>query len=175
MGKIRPPEPVTPFASVFTSRQELFEPVVKVLSGQLGPCIYASPVLEFNHTSYYAQEMGSDLKRRLFAFEKLIDQGELPKLKHWSNRLEEDFAVDGRRQVNIDIGYVSLGKLVLASTKDHSHRIYLADGIYGEVTLHFVHGSFEPWPWTYPDYASPKYRKTCEEIRELHKKKLRSC
>jgi hypothetical protein len=174
MGKIKVPEPVTPIASVFTGDEGLFETVRAALAERLGPCIYASPVMPFDHTDYYTAEMGPGLKRCLFAFANLFDPGELPALKRWSNSLEEGWAVDGRRRVNIDVGYITLGKLVLATTKDHAHRLYLGEGIYGEVTLRFVGGHFEPWPWTYPDYASPEYRKICEEIRELHRQKLRS-
>jgi len=131
-------------------------------------------MLPFDHTDYYAAEMGCDLKRRIFAFQELICPSQLPDLKLWSNSIEEDWAVSGKRRVNIDVGYISLGKLVLATTKNHSHRLYLGEGIYGEVTLRFVRGHFEPWPWTYPDYASTEYRKIFGEIRELHRKKLRS-
>jgi len=173
MGNIRTPESVTPIASVLTSDEGLFEPVRTALSNRLGPCIYESSVLSFDHTKYYTNEMGQDLKRCIFAFEKLVEPSKLSALKYWSNSLEQDWAVDSKRRVNIDVGYISLGKLVLATTKNHSHRIYLDNGIYGEVTLHFVRGHFEPWPWTYPDYASFKYRKICDEIRELHRQKLR--
>lgn len=172
MGKIRVPELVTPIASVFTSEEELFESVRGALAKRLGSCIYTSVVMPFDHTDYYTTEMGQNLKRCIFAFEELIDPSKLPALKGWSNYLEQDWAVDSQRRVNIDVGYISLGKLVLATTKNHSHRLYLGEGIYGEVTLCFVRGHFEPWPWTYPDYASPKYRKIFDEIRELHRKKL---
>jgi hypothetical protein len=174
MGKIKTPEPVTPIASVFTPDEGLFEPVQVTLSKRLGLCIYASSVLPFNHTDYYTTEMSHDLKRRIFAFAELIEPSKLPVLKRWSNSLEQGWAVNSQRRVNIDVGYISLGKLVLASTKNHNHRMYLAGGIYGEVTLRFVRGHFEPWPWTYPDYASPKYRKICDEIRALHRQKLHS-
>jgi hypothetical protein len=174
MGKIKTPELVTPIASVFTSDEKLFEPVKETLSKRLGSCIYESSVLPFNHTDYYTAEMGSDLKRSIFAFNELIVPSKLPALKLWSNSLEQDWAVGSKRQVNIDVGYISLGKLVLASTKDHSHRLYLGEGIYGEVTLRFVGGQFQPWPWTYPDYASLQYRKIFAEIRRLHREKLRT-
>ncbi len=175
MGKIRTPEPVTPVASVFASDKELFEPVKEALTKRLGPCVYASAVLPFNHTDYYTDEMGDGLKRQIFAFAKLIDPDKLSDLKQWSNLLEQDCAIDGKRRVNIDTGYISLAKLVLASTKDHSHRLYLGGGIYGEVTLRFVDGNFKPWQWTYPDYASTEYRRIFEDIRKLHSKKLRLC
>ena len=174
MGKIKTPEPVTPIASVFTSDEKLFEAVKETLSQRLEACIYESSVLPFDHTDYYAAEMGSSLKRRIFAFDDLIAPSELSNLKLWSNSMEQAWMIDGKRRVNIDVGYISLGKLVLASTKDHSHRIYLDEGIYAEVTLRFVGGEFQPWPWTYPDYASQEYRKIFGEIRQLHRLKLRS-
>lgn len=172
MGKIRTPEQVTPIASVLTSDVDLLEVVKEILVKRLGVCVYASEILSFDHTDYYTAEMGHDLKRCIFAFKKLVDPSELVSLKCWSNSLEQGWAVNGKRRVNIDIGYVSLGKLVLASTKNHIHRLYLGEGIYGEVTLRFVSGHFKPWPWTYPDYASFKYRKIFDEIREIHRQKL---
>ncbi|MDD4569495.1 MAG: DUF4416 family protein [Tepidanaerobacteraceae bacterium] len=174
MGKIRTPEPATPIASVFTSDEGLLELVRQTLTERLGSCIYESLLLPFNHTDYYTAEMGHDLKRRIFAFEDLICPSKLPALKCWSNSLEQGWAVSSKRRVNIDVGYINLGKLVLASTKNYSHRLYLGEGIYGEVTLRFIGGHFEPWPWTYPDYASHEYRKICDEIRKLHRQKLRS-
>ena len=84
MGKIRPPELVTPIASVFTPDEGLFEPVRVTLSERLGPCIYASSVLPFNHTDYYTTGMGQDLKRRLFPLLSLSSQAN-SRLKCWSN------------------------------------------------------------------------------------------
>lgn len=172
MGNIREPERVTPVASVFSADERLIVDVQTRLAERLGQCSYISPMLAFSHSDYYFKEMGSNLRRRIFAFESLLDPGLLSDLKHFSNGLEQERAVDGSRRVNIDVGYVSLAKLVLASTKDHAHRLFLGKGIYGEVTLRFVRGHFVPWPWTYPDYASLEYRGIFEEIREIHRRKL---
>lgn len=174
MGKITAPEPVTPIASVFTGNEALFAPVRATLEERLGECIYTSPVLPFAETDYYAPEMGVGLERRIFAFAALMDPGELAALKRWTNELEARFAEGGRRRVNIDSGYITQAKLVLATTKDQAHRLYVGQGIYAEVTLRFRAGRFEPWPWTYPDYASEPYRRICEEIRALHRAKLHS-
>ena len=69
------------------------------------------------------------------------------------------------RPVNLDMGYVDGGKLVLATTKDYAHRLYLGAGIYGEVTLRWRAGAFEPWEWTYPDYRSGHYREFFAQVR----------
>lgn len=173
MGKIKTPKLVTPIASIFTSNEDLFCYVKSTLSKSLGKCIYKSALLPFDRTDYYSAEMGENLKRRIFAFKTLVDPSELPSLKNWTNNLEKGLAIDKKRRVNIDIGYVSLSKLVLATTKDYSHRLYLGKGIYGEVTLRFLKGRFQPWPWTYPDYASDKYCEIFNQIRELHRQKLK--
>ena len=100
--------------------------------------------------------------------------GELPAIKWKTNELERATAPDGGRQVNIDPGYVSLGKMVLASTKNHAHRLYLGEGIYGEGTLTYQRGRFRAWPWTYPDYASDRYCALFDQIRERYKAQLRA-
>ena len=60
--------------------------------------------------------------------------------------------------MNLDPGYITPAKLVLASTKDHAHRLYLADGIYAEVTLAFRGKQWQPLEWTYPDYRRADFQ-----------------
>jgi hypothetical protein len=80
--------------------------------------------------------------------------------------------VAGRRRVDVDPGYLTRTKLVLATTKDYAHRVYLGRGIYAEVTLSYRQGAFHPWPWTYPDYASPEYAPQLEAMRRLYLRQL---
>ncbi len=173
MGKVKEPLPVKLIASVFTARMELLEEAKARLSQEFGPIDYESELLPFDHTDYYAPEFGENLKRRFIAFEELVHPGRLAEIKLLSNALEMEWTVEGKRQVNIDPGYVSHSKLVLATTKNHAHRIYLGQGIYAEVTLHFRHGTFQPWPWTYPDYASPPLIAIFNHIRGIYVKQCR--
>lgn len=118
--------------------------------------------------------MGPGLLKRFFAFKELIDPGRLADLKIQTNGWEAEYAGLGRhpepRPLNLDPGYIALGKLVLASTKDFSHRIYLARGIYGEVTLCFRRGAWEPLPWTFADYRRADYHHFfCECRNYLHR------
>jgi len=166
--------PVKPVVSVFSADEALLAAVAGELARWLGGPDYESPLLSFDQTRYYEREMGPGLKRRFYAFSRLIDAAELVALKRWAIEAEARWRHDGRRRVNIDPGYVSLAKLVLATTKDNVHRIYLGEGIYAEVTLYFCKGRFHPWPWTYPDYASPEYRAIFERIRELYREQLRA-
>jgi hypothetical protein len=173
MGTARQTQPVKLVASLFAGRQPLLEAARTRLEGTYGPADYQSEWLSFDHTDYYRPEFGPDLVRMILAFERLIDPGDLAAIKQQTNALEAEWLVEGRRQVNIDPGYVSFSKLVLASTKNHAHRIYLAGGIYAEVTLHYRDRAFQGFPWTYPDYASPRYCALFQEIRDLYHRQLR--
>jgi hypothetical protein len=172
MGKVRQPEPVKLIASLLAGKLALLDDVKTALSHIYGPVDFESDPLPFDHTEYYAPEFGPGLQRRIVAFEQLICPSDLPAVKHQTNELERALAAGERRSANIDPGYVSLGKLVLASSKDHAHRLYLGHGIYGEVTLTFQRGRFRPWPWTYPDYGSESYCSIFGEVRERYKAQL---
>jgi len=173
--------PVKLIASVFTARGELLEEAKARLSQEFGPIDYQSELLPFDHTTYYAAEFGEKLKRRFVAFAELVRPEKLAEIKLLTNVLElvlsgakgTEWVVEGKRRINIDPGYVSHSKLVLATTKDHGHRVYLGQGIYAEVTLHFRGGTFQPWPWTYPDYASPPLIAIFNHIRGLYVKQCR--
>jgi len=173
MGKITEPLPVKLIASIFAASGELLEEAEVRLSQEFGLVDYESELLSFDHTTYYTAEFGENLKRRFVAFEKLVHPGELAEIKLLTNALEMEWAVEGERRINIDPGYVSHSKLVLATTKNHAHRIYLGRGIYAEVTLHFRDGTFRGWPWTYPDYSSSPLIALFNHIRGLYVKQLR--
>lgn len=172
MGLARNAEPVKLIASLFSGEPGLLQQAKDALSNRFGPIDFESELLPFDHTDYYAPEFGGGLQRCIVAFERLISPEDLPDIKTETNELEGVLAGDGNRVVNIDPGYVSLGKLVLATTKDHAHRIYLGRGIYGEVTLTYQRGRFRPWPWTYPDYATDRYCEMFDLLRERYKGQL---
>lgn len=172
MGKIKEPPPVKLIVSMFTGDETLLAVARGALANRFGPLDYQSEILPFYHTDYYAREFGPGLVRQIVAFAELIPAPRLAEVKRATNELELTWAVDGKRRVNLDPGYVSLGKLVLATTKDYSHRIYLGQGIYAEVTLKYEHGRFQAWPWTYPDYASEHYLEIFGGIRRMYADQL---
>ena len=173
MATARRPQPVKLIASLLAGEPALLAEAKARLGGLFGPLDFESELLPFEHTDYYHAEFGPHLRRSIVTFERLIDPGDLPSIKHQTNELEWALAEGGKRRVNIDPGYVSLGKMVLASTKNHAHRLYLGQGIYGEGTLVFQKGHFRAWPWTYPDYASERYRRLFDQIRARYKAQLR--
>jgi len=134
-----------------------------------GKIDFESDEIPFKYTDYYQEEFGSSLKRRFLSFERPIFPDRLARIKVITNKIEQRLSREGRRLVNIDPGYLDLSRLVLATTKDFSHRIYLRQGIYAEVTLIFNDKSFRPLEWTYPDYRTPEYIGIFNRLRELYR------
>ncbi|MBI4846868.1 MAG: DUF4416 family protein [Candidatus Omnitrophica bacterium] len=150
----------------FIGQEKLFTDAQKILSKKFGKIDYESAVLGFDFTDYYEKEMGRELKRKFLSFKRLIQPAALPLIKVFTNELEKKFfSENGKRALNIDPGYLSLSKLVLATTKDHQHRLYLDKGIFAEVTLRFRDKTFQKWDWTYPDYCTREYISIFNQIR----------
>lgn len=173
MGAIKPVESVKLIVGVLSAAPDLFSQVAQHLTRQFGPIDHPSPILPFEFTSYYEKEMGQGIKRQFFSFEKLIKSENLARIKIWTNQLEVRLARKSlrpgiKRPVNLDPGYLTASKLVLASTKDYSHRIYLSGGIYAEVTLRYLKDRYQAWPWTYPDYQTADYLSFFQRVREIY-------
>ncbi len=171
MGRIRKTEPVKLFCGLISGDEGLLKRAVALLARAFGEPDALSDVWPFDQTDYYREEMGPDLLRQFVSFGPLIDPGRLAGIKRETNALEqrlaeETAALEIERPVNIDPGYITPAKLVLATTKDRAHRIYLASGIYAEVTLVYVRGAWQPLEWTYPDYRTPGYHAFFERVRQ---------
>jgi len=155
-------------------RRDCLERIV----AEFGPIDHESRVEPFTFTDFYCDEMGQAIFRQYLSCERLIDMAELPAIKHRTNELEIEMALldehgRRRRQANIDPGYVSHSKLVLATTKDYIHRVYMADGIFAEATLHYQRpDGFRPFPWTYPDYARPEVCEFFGKVRASYRQQV---
>ena len=165
MGSAKKPKAVKLIIGMLARNKKLFEKTEEFFIEEFGLIDYQSPVISFKYTSYYKKEMGSPLKRKFISFKKLISPEKIAKIKLLTNLIEEKLSISNKRQVNIDPGYISDAKLILATTKDYFHRIYLNQGIYAEVTLKWRKHSFEPFEWTYPDYRSKEYLRILNKIR----------
>ena len=176
MGSIRTFSPVKLFIGVLLSEARLIPEVEERLETSCGPIDSRSEVIPFDFTGYYRHETGPSIVRVFFSFERLIDAALLPEIKHRTNTMEAGFAQGAplKRPVNLDPGYLENAKVVLASTKNFYHRMYLGEGIFGEVTMHFKDGGFHFFPWTYPDYQSPSYQEFFLELRKIYRKQLRA-
>ena len=176
MAKAVRPSPVKLIlGAIFASEGVLIKAEAQ-LKRKFGPIDFASPIIPFNFTKYYEEEMGLGLLRKFFSFQKLINPNQLATIKSYTNRLEKRLSLKKDnlgRTINLDPGYISLSKLVLATWKNYAHRIYLDKGIFAEIALHFQDESFQPWPWTYPDYKSKAYLQVFKAIRQIYLTQLK--
>ena len=154
MGTPQPPRPVKLVVGLLAAADVLLEQATSALRERFGPIDAASAVTDWTASSYYRDEMGNAIRRQFLSFARLLAPGRLAGLKQLTNQMEHTWRTVRGRQVNIDPGYIAATKLVLASTKDAAHRVYLSGGIYAEVTLHFISTSFRAHAYTYPDYAA---------------------
>jgi hypothetical protein len=177
MAEPRAPVPVLLVVAAFSRHDAALAWGRSRLAECLGPVGLASAPLQFNQTRYYEPTMGPNLRKQFLAFANLIGAADLASIKRRTNELErqlvEAAAYPDARPLNLDPGILTLGKFMLATTKDQAHRIYLRDGIFAEVTLRFEAGAFEPWPWTYADYREPALRDFLREARDFYRRRLR--
>jgi len=172
MAEIRRPQKTLPIAGLIYASSFKVD-ICAELEKIFGKVVIKSSLLPFMHTEYYNDEMGSDLSRQWIAFGDLILPDVLVDLKHKTNEMEKKYLNQkGGRLVNIDPGVLSLSNLILASTKNYSHRIYLGRGIYGEVTLIYRQKQYMPLDWTYPDYREDTALGFFARAREALKQKL---
>ena len=173
MSQPSEPEDVKLFSSLFSPRAERIPETIREMEEWFGPADWVSREMVFDRTRYYEREMGWPLCRRFATFERLIRPDEIVEVKERSNGIEARHLQDRRRRINIDPGYVSLERVVLATGKNYIHRIYLSRGIYADLTLLFRRGTFEALKWTYPDYGSPEMIQMFNDIRRRYKEQLR--
>jgi Domain of unknown function (DUF4416) len=167
MGDVQPPPRCLLLFGLLLSEGHDAAAVHGRLGEEFGEPLAVSDIWPFDFTDYYEPEMGSNLRRQFAAVMADFDPGRLAEIKLRTNALEEEMAQGRQRRVNIDPGYLTLAKLVLASTKEHSHRVSLGQGIFGEVTLVFHRREgFEPMPWTYPDYRDERVQEWLSRLRE---------
>lgn len=174
MGKIKLPEKVKLFCGLIFNPEVDFLRVKEKIEGKIGKIDFEAGPFDFNFTDYYEKEMGKNLKRSFISIYELFPLDNLYKVKIFTNEIEKDFLNEnGGRKVNIDPGYIDLSKVVLFSTKDYYHRIYIAEGIYAEVTLYYQEKDYRFFQWTYPDYRTENYLNFFRKIREIYKKQIK--
>jgi hypothetical protein len=153
MGNLKEPKPAKLFMSLLASEEAVLRDAMEDLSGAFGTIDYLSERFSFDFTDYYSEEMGKDLFRHFITFGPLIPIPSLPEVKERTRTLEARYAIaPGKRRINIDPGYLCLEHVVLATHKAYTHRPYLRDGVFADLTLIFQAKSFRPLEWTYPDY-----------------------
>lgn len=180
MGEARTPLPVKLFIGMLTAQTDLFASCAESLCEQYGPIDFESPVMPWDTSGYYGEELGSGIKRKFLFFTRTMDPGLLPAIKQFTNSLERTHGCPEdpglRRRINLDPGYITEAKVVLASTKDFSHRLYIGNNIYAEVTLRYQakDRSFAPHEFTFPDFRTQAYLDLFNRMRDSLRRALKT-
>lgn len=174
MSEPLPPKPVKLIVSLIARDTRVLALAAGRLSKIYGRIDFMSKLIPFTTTTYYQAEMGENLMRRFITFEKLIEPDKLPEIKKLTDELESHYKDgDGSRRLNCDPGYMTLDHLILATNKRYSHRPYLREGVYADLTLIYRGKSFQSLKWTYPDYGSAEIIEIMNRLRERCRVQLR--
>lgn len=176
MATPKAPAPTLLLAAIFSRHARALDWAQAKIAGAWGEVALASRRFDHSETTYYEAEMGAALVKQFLIIDGFYDPQQLPKNKLESNGWESELAAAANyaepRPVNIDPGYLTLTKLVLASAKDRAHRIYMADGIYAEECLYYLDHRWQSRAWTYPDYQRADFQDFFVEARELLKQRI---
>ena len=166
-----PKEPLPPklITGLLFSNFEVRDHALEGLIEHFGPPDFLTKAQPFTYTAYYDREMGTDLVRQVCSFLHLVRPESLPDVKIFTNQLERELSHNGKRRINIDPGFLTAERLILATGKNYIHRIYLRDGIYADLTLLYEKEAYHVLPWTYPDYQDAALRHFLKVLRhKLH-------
>jgi hypothetical protein len=164
MTQPKTPDPVKLFTGTLYSSADALAKTKAILESKFGAIDYESPPYAFDVTDYYEPEMGKGLHRIFWSFERLIAPDGLIEAKLFTNGVEGE----GKRSVNIDPGYLDYYKVVLASAKFGGQKLYLGQGIYGDIVLWYEKGAFKPFIWGFPDFKNGRYDEALLEIRRRY-------
>ena len=160
MSVPRTPLPAKLVVGLLYGDPETNRRIIDALIERFGPPDFLTEPRGFAHTSYYDKEMGSGLFRQNLSFHRLVPPETLPGIKLFTNELETRCA-----EINIDPGILNEERFVLATGKNFTHRIYLGEGIYADLTLIYQGGAYQVLPWTYPDHRDPELRRFFGALR----------
>lgn len=147
--------------------------VKRDLEMRFGEISYISRAIPFTFTDYYDEEMGTPIERFFICFSDLVEPDSLCDAKLFTNALEEKYSIDGKRKINLDPGTMSIGNIILATTKNRAHRIAIGKNLYAEVTLMYHHKGYESFSWTYADYRSMEVQDILLDMRRLYLSSLK--
>lgn len=168
------PKPVKFICGFIYTTEEIYQNTKIILEKKFGRIDFESKKIDFDFTNYYYPEMGKPLTRKFISFEKLRKPDKFVDIKLYCVKLERKFALNQCRRINIDPGYLNEAKLVLTTTKDFAHRIYLGNGVYAEVTLSYSGNDFVEFSTTFPEYRTPQSKKIFLDIRKVYRQQIKS-
>lgn len=167
-------EPVKRVVAVLFANDRAAAQAAAELEAAFGAIDFAGAEWPFDSTDYYAAEMGTGLRRCLWSFAVLGAADCLVGDKRTCAAIETRLALQGRRTVNLDSGYIDLHKLVLASTKPGPVKLQLGGGFHADLVLRYQRGAWQAFDWTFPDFRDGRYHADLLEIRRRYKRQLRA-
>jgi len=178
MWTLKEPNPVKLIVGILAANYQCLHSAAHALTDKFGNADFTSEVWPFDQTDYYKEQMGPRILRQFVSIDRLIHPEKLAKIKLRTNKLEQKLAktlgIPVSRPVNLDPGIIEPSKLVLGTTKNYSHRIYIGRKMYAEVTLIFNKGSWQPLDHTYPDYRQQCYFDFFDKVRTRLLEQLKS-
>jgi hypothetical protein len=177
MWELRNPQPVKLIIGILAANDDVLSRAAGALEAEFGAIDLKSDAWSFTQTEYYKDETGESILRQFVSIDKLIDPAHLADIKHRTNELEkqlaEQLSLNLPRPVNLDPGIIEPSKLILATTKNYSHRIYIGNKMYAEVTLIYDKGHWKHFDYTYPDYRLRIYHEFFSKVRNRLVEQLR--
>lgn len=170
MGKAEAFEKEKLIIGIIYPTNELYEKIIELLTEKFGAIDFMTEEFSFSEefSNYYDEEIGGEARRKILSFENLVDPAEQASIKIYTNEVEAEFSQDGKRKINLDPGFISHGRLMLATTKKTGFRVPLSDGIYTELTLFYARGGWQKFPWTYRDYQSKRVQDFLNVVRKKY-------
>jgi hypothetical protein len=169
MWELKDPKPVKLIVGILAADSSCLQVAIGAIEKEHGAIDLVSDIWPFDKTDYYKEQAGASILRQFVSLEKLIDPDKLSEIKLQTNEIEEKLAGALERPlprpVNLDPGIIEPSKLILATTKNYSHRIYIGNRIYAEVTLIFHKGTWRHLEYTYPDYRQECYFAFFNKVR----------
>ncbi|RLE39659.1 hypothetical protein DRJ17_00505 [Candidatus Woesearchaeota archaeon] len=175
MAHTKPIPKVKLFIGIMYVNETFFNKAVEILKQSFGEVEDISESYNFNQfTDYYNNEMGDGQVKRFIVFRDLIDRDELANIKHLTNKIEDDFAVNGKRLINLDPGYLTEHNVVLASAKEQPHKVSIGMGMFGDVVLVYRSGNYRSYFKTFADYKTEFVQKYLLSVRKKYLLQRRS-
>lgn len=175
MAKPQAADPVKLLVGILWSQGDALQDATNGLVRCWGEIDFTGRDHPFDCTDYYEPEMGNGLRRRLVSFLRLVSPDILVSAKHICNEIEDRLAGPGGRLVNLDVGYLDHNKILLASFKDAGQKIYLKDGVWGDLVARYRSGRYVPFEWTFPDFRDGRYDQELLQIRRIYQDQRKQC
>jgi hypothetical protein len=172
MAHIKDIPEVKLIVGIMYSDKEILDKTISILKERFGE-IESELEYDFSFTDYYMPEMGENLKKKIIIFKNPIGRKLLAEIKNWTNELEDKESISQKRKINLDPGYLTVCNVVLASAKEMPHKVYIGEGMFGDVVLEFKNKSFQHSGHTFPDYKSDIVKNFLNQARESYKKQIK--